>query len=225
MKLKELSLQDCEKVRIWRNECLEALRTPFLLTKEMQEQFYREVVCNRDAQARYFGVWAYKGGCTINVNFTECEACAIDGCSIKEKENLILIGMIGIENIEWENHRGEISIIMNPEFRGKGHGEKAVELLLDQGFNHLNLENIWGECYENNPALDFWMKIIEKHSPCKNAIWLACTKYYEGKYWDSIWFNFEKDEWLRSKRNGLRTDLMVNDEFNEEDKNNVKNNT
>jgi len=202
-------------VRIWRNECLEALRTPFLLAKEMQEQFYREVVCNRNTRARYWGIWETK---------TPDDDLPKELITICKPYDY-LIGMCGLEEIEWENHRGEISIIMNPEFRGKGHGEKAVELLLDQGFNHLNLENIWGECYENNPALDFWMKIIEKHSPCKNAIWLACTKYYEGKYWDSIWFNFEKDEWLRSKRNGLRTDLMVNDEFNEEDKNNVKNNT
>jgi RimJ/RimL family protein N-acetyltransferase len=199
MKLKELSMQDCEQVRIWRNECLESLRTPFPLTKEMQEQFYREVVCNRDARARYWGIWVYKGGCNLGVDFTECEACAIDGCSIKEKENLILIGMVGLENIEWENRRGEISIILGPEYRKKGYGTEAVEVLLEQGFMYLNLENIWGECYISNPAVvNFWAVICTKYK----ASWINIpnTKFYNGTYYGSQHFTINKEEWVNCHR-------------------------
>lgn len=212
MKLKELTLENCEQVRQWRNECLETLRTPFPLTKEMQEQFYHDVVCNRNARARYWGVWVKKEG---NIGYGKFEYDEF-------------IGMIGLENIEWENRRAEISIILGPDFRGKHYGGKAVDMLLEQGFIYLNLENIWGECYECNPLLYFWTKLISKYDHVNSFKWLDCTKYYQGKYWDSLWFNFEKEKWLRFRNDGLRSDSIVFDELseiNKEDDNHVKNNT
>ena len=101
-------------------------------------------------------------------------------------------------------------------------------MLLEQGFMYLNLENIWGECYENNPALDFWQRLIKKYIPQQGFIWLDCTKYYQGKYWDSLWFNFEKKEWIKrgnSEDDGLRADTLIVDECCKEENKNVTNNT
>jgi RimJ/RimL family protein N-acetyltransferase len=188
MKLKELSLQDCEQVRIWRNECLESLRTPFPLTKEMQEQFYREVVCNRDARARYWGVWETK---IPNKNLPK-ELAAV--C----KPYDYLIGMIGLENIEFENRRAEVSIIINPEYKGKGYGTEAVDLLLEQGFNYLNLENIWGECYKSNKAIEFWKMIVVKYKA--HSFDMPNTEYWSGEYYGSTYFNINKEEWVNCHR-------------------------
>ena len=91
MEFRELTMTDCEKVRQWRNQCLYALRTPFQLTQEMQEDFYKNTVCNRNAKARFWGIW------------------------IKDKVSSTFIGMCGLENIEWENSCAEISIILNPD--------------------------------------------------------------------------------------------------------------
>lgn len=200
MKLKVLSEQDCEQVRLWRNECLESLRTPFPLTKEQQAEFYHNTVCNRAARARYWGI-----------HMDPYEKCP-DG---------ELIGMCGIENIEQENRRGEISIIMDPQCRGEGHGTQAVELLLEQGFMYLNLENIWGEVYENNPAIEFWKKIIKKYSPDYEPIWLDCMKYYNGQYWDGLWFNVEKIDYLKATKPtmGACADTVIFDECCGEEKN------
>jgi RimJ/RimL family protein N-acetyltransferase len=189
MKLKELTLENCEQIKQWRNECLEALRTPFLLTKEMQEQFYKDIICSRDARARYWGVWE----CTTND----------DTIRLREEhygnklfcDYNIFIGMVGLENIEWENRRSEISIILNPEYRGKGYGEQAVDLLLEQGFMYLNLENIWGECYECNKSYGFWDKIIKKYN-CIH-IPLPDKKYWNGIYWNALYFNFNKGDWKK----------------------------
>jgi len=179
MKLKELTLEDCERVRQWRNNCLESLRTPFLLTKEMQEQFYRDIICNRNARARYWGVWIEYGG----------ESCRADE----------FIGMIGLENIEWENRRAEISIILNPEYRGKGYGEQAVDLLLEQGFTYLNLENIWGECFLCNSAIGFWKEIVKKYYGF--AFTMQNTKYCKGQYYNSYYFNITREVWIDVKNN------------------------
>ncbi|MDD5220903.1 MAG: GNAT family N-acetyltransferase, partial [Candidatus Bipolaricaulis sp.] len=154
MKLKELSLQDCEQARIWRNECLESLRTPFPLTKEMQEQFYKDVVCNRGSHARYWGIWETEKA-TLKIPLEGGYlGTPVDSSTLlpESYDAHIFIGMVGLENIEWENRRAEISIIINPEYKGKGYGTEAVGLLLEQGFMYLNLENIWGECYKSNKA-------------------------------------------------------------------------
>lgn len=172
MKLKVLSMEDCEQVRLWRNECLYALRTPYPLTKEQQEEFYRNTVCNRDARARYWGVTT--GLC--------------------EDSRDSLIGMVGIENIEWENRRGEISIIINPEWQHAGMGTQSVDMLLEKGFNELNLDNVWGVVYEGNPAEGFWVGYCSKFGKDDMCI-LRDMKYWDGKYWYGSYFNINKEEW------------------------------
>lgn len=156
MELGVLSREDCEKIRLWRNEQMIHLRTPFLLTKEMQEDFYRDVVCNRNSPHRYWGV--------VDKN---------------------LIGITGITNIQWENSIGEISLLIDPKQQKKGYGEKAVELALDKAFNYLNLKTVCGECYASNPAKEFWIKIRDKYkgfSKClpNRKFWKG--KYYHSIY-------------------------------------------
>ncbi len=182
MKLKALSLADLERVRHWRNESLVALRTPFLLTQEQQEQFYREVICSRQANARYWGI----------VKSSDTGYGSFQDSQWEPVLNYKLIGMCGLENIQWENRLAEISIILNPNYRGKGCGEKAVDLLLDQGFNYLNLENIWGECYECNKAISFWKKVAAKYNA--ETVTLPNRKYWQGKYYDSLYFNISKSD-------------------------------
>jgi RimJ/RimL family protein N-acetyltransferase len=188
MKLKELSLPDCEQVRQWRNKNMAMLRTPFMLTEEMQEDFYHNVVSNRNSNARYWGVWE-DGKIKTTHYFDNTPAFNT------ESDGIILIGMVGLENISWENRNAEISIILNPDYQHKGYGTQAVDLLLDQGFNYLNLENIYAECYECNPALGFWHKMTNKYADKYNPkpVWLANRKYWQGKYYDSLYVNFEKE--------------------------------
>ena len=166
MILQALTLEQCEQVRLWRNNCLETLRTPYPLTKEMQEVFYRDVVCNRNSPHRY---WA-----------------------IKDTESFI--GMGGITNIETVNRIGEISIIIDPALRRNGYGEKAVELLLDAAFNQMGLNCVYGECYATNyDGMVFWNKIVRKYD-CSQVI-LRSRKFWQGKFWDSLYFDILKDEY------------------------------
>lgn len=161
-----LTIKDIEKIRTWRNIQIESLRTPFFLTQEMQKKFYDDQVCSRNSFCRF---WAVRG------NLAEIN----------------LIGMVGIVNIEWENRLGEISIIISPNQRGKGQGKKAIDLLLNAGFNQLNLENIYGECYEvNKNYIKFWEGICNKY----NAITakLPNRKYWNGWYYDSMYFNINR---------------------------------
>ena len=160
MKLGIVTKQQAEQVRIWRNLDIDAYRTSFPLTQEMQEDFYYKVICNRDSKSRFWAV-------------------IVNDC---------FIGMVGLENIELENRRAEISIVIDPEVRGKGYGKKAIDLLLKEGFERMNLDNIWGESYTCNPSLPFWVDIChDKGIPITE---LQRTKYVNGVYYNSIYFNF-----------------------------------
>lgn len=164
MELRELRFEDCEEVRGWRNKQSDMLRTPYFLTEFQQAKFYQEVVCNRSANARYFGV--FNGD--------------------------VLIGMGGIENIQWENRLGEISLMMNPiEWV---FADEALKLILDKGFNGLNLENIYAEVYECNPRYDFWIDEANKYHPTTAV--LPSRKYLKGMYYNSLYYNFTKKEFL-----------------------------
>jgi RimJ/RimL family protein N-acetyltransferase len=164
VEFRTLSSQDVETVRKWREQVPFALRTPRSLTFEQQQDFYKNVICNRNANAYYWGIW----------------------------HEDTLIGQAGIEGIEWTNRRGEISIILNPELHQKGLGSQAFNILLAKGFRELNLDNIWGECYQVNPAIEFWLNMIHLHNGSYTRIYN--TKYFDGVYYNSLWFNFSREE-------------------------------
>jgi len=173
--LKSPTIELFEKVRCWRNNCLETLRTPFMLTKEMQKEYANQVLTNRNLNCKWWGL--YDDELTIF-------------------EYISGIGIGGIENISWENRNGEISLIINPDLRRKGYGIKAVELILDQGFNYLNLENIYGEVYHiNYDSFNFWMSIMAKYNGY--ATLLPKRKYWNGQYYDSHYFSINKKSFKR----------------------------
>lgn len=186
MKLKALSLQNLEQVRLWRNESLSGLRTSFLLTAEMQAKFYTDIICNRQANARFWGVCdefehereVFRGGRNQIVKFVD----------------LSFIGMTGLENISWENRLAEISLLLDPDYPMDKYGAEALHLLLKQGFMHMNLENICVEIYDCNPDQKFWLKIALEYD-CIISV-LPCRKFYNNKYWPSKYINFNKEAYL-----------------------------
>jgi hypothetical protein len=135
---------------------------PFLLTREMQNDFYEGVICNRAASARFWSV-------------------LVNDC---------FVGMVGLVNISLENRSAEISIVMDPETSRRGYGSAAVDALLEKGLKELNLDNVYGECYVCNPAIDFWEKYCTRK--LVDLYLLPNRKFYEGRYHNSLYFNFTR---------------------------------
>lgn len=168
MKLEALTRENCELVRQWRNQSPAGLRTAYLLTREMQDRFYETIVCNPNTPYRY---WALV-------------------------ENGVFVGMGGLINIQWENRLAEISLLIDPARQGKGFGGQAVDLLLGQAFNYLNLQTVWGEVYKcNSDGVTFWAKIVDKYRALPTYLLLKNRKYWDGQYWDSVYFSIDKSEW------------------------------
>jgi RimJ/RimL family protein N-acetyltransferase len=170
--LRALDLADMEPIRLWRNDVLDILRTPFPLTKEQQEEWYKTEVCDRRSRSRFWAI----------VN-TEYEHNAIE--TVKEDR---IIGYGGIENIHWENRIGEISLLVSPGARGKKYGTLAANSILHEAFDRLNLKTVYAECYSNNRSVDFWRRIMVDGWNGTETI-LPNRKYCGGKYYDAYYFS------------------------------------
>ena len=172
IQLASLTMEDVENARAWRDAAQASLRTPHALTKEMQEAFYRDVVCRRDAPHRYWAVRLMGTGRRI--------------------------GMGGLTNIQWENGIAEISLILAPSEIGKGDGEEAASLLLKEAFDRMGLRTVCGECYHCSPARGFWRRVVAAH--CGTIVILPRRKRWDGRLWGADYFTIiapterEKDQ-------------------------------
>ena len=212
MKLKVLSSEDMETVREWRSEVPETLRTPYELTYEMQQDYYQNVISNRESKTRYWGIWEQvnterhakcpRCGNPITWHsdaggsFLRCPCCS-HKFPMPGEQTLYntFIGYGGIENIEWENGRGEISLLIGPDYRRKGYGAQAVEAILDKAFNYLRLPNVHGECYYISPAVPFWKNLVKQYGGY--GIDFPGTKLYGGTIYASYLFNFYVEDWKK----------------------------
>jgi RimJ/RimL family protein N-acetyltransferase len=174
MILEPLTREDAEQIRIWRNDprVRSTLRTPYMLTKEQQQDWYDKEIANRESHTRY---WA----------LVEYDNVAVPGTIAWNKR--VLMGYGGIENISWENRIGELSVLIDPDKWHQGLGTEAVGLFLDQAFNYLNLIAVHGECYFC-AAVKFWQKMVKKHQG--TSAYLPCRKYWNGNYYGSYCFTF-----------------------------------
>ena len=65
----------------------------------------------------------------------------------------ILIGHISLHDIDHMHRHAFMGVVIGEdEHRGRGYGTEAVRLILDYGFNTLNLHNIMLSVHADNPA-------------------------------------------------------------------------
>jgi RimJ/RimL family protein N-acetyltransferase len=168
MRLGPLTLEDVKEVAQWRALVPESLRTPVTLTPEMQAAFYRQVLSDQRTPHRY---WAVR--------------------------NHDFIGMVGLTDIQWENGLAEISLIVSPPWRGDGRGAAAVALVLEEAFERMRLETVFGECYVCNPAVHFWQRIAERYQG--DITMLPRRKMWAGTLHHSLYFSIGREQWLATK--------------------------
>jgi len=175
LRLDVLTEADCERVRTWRNEALATLRTPYPTTAEQQADFYRRVVCDRGSMHRYYAV---------RRDFSDVD--------VQPPGDLAAMG--GLTFISAENGNAEISLIVAPESRERGVGRGAVELLLEEAFQRLRLETVYGEVYVSNPAaVEFWHAIATRYRG--DEVVLPRRKFWAGRLWGSVYFSIAAEHW------------------------------
>lgn len=94
-----------------------------------------------------------------------------------------LIGTLGLHKIDHFKRTATLGIFIgDKEYRGKGYGTEAIRLILDYGFNYLNLNNIKLDLMEfNERALACYKKCGFKEYGRRRK-----CQFINGKYYDTI---------------------------------------
>ncbi len=100
------------------------------------------------------------------------------------------VGVCGLTGIDWVNSRAEFSIYVAPDQQGQGYGEAALRSLVDFGFNVLNLNCIWGESFNGNPAREMFKKVGFTDEGCRRQFY-----FKHGEYIASHIFSLLRHEW------------------------------
>ena len=64
--------------------------------------------------------------------------------------NKVPIGTIKIGHIDWYHKRGDLGILIDQKYQGRGYGAEAVSLLIKYSFKILKLNKITGGCLKKN---------------------------------------------------------------------------
>lgn len=102
------------------------------------------------------------------------------------------IGNCGLHAIDWKNRFGEAGItIGEKEYQGKGYGTEAMEILLEYGFNTVNLNRIQLRVYDFNiRAIKSYRNIgFIEEGRLRKAI------FNKGEYHDILMMSILREEW------------------------------
>lgn len=111
--------------------------------------------------------------------------------AIMDKKTKQHIGNVGLYTINWLYRSAEYRIIIGEKsFWSKGYGAEAAELVLNYGFEKLNLNKIWlGVNTENQAAVKSYHK-----AGFKNEGTLREEIYRNGKYYDALRMSILRSE-------------------------------
>lgn len=116
---------------------------------------------------------------------------------ILEGTEWVMIGNCGIHNIDWRCRSAEVGIFIGEKrLWNQGYGAKAMRLLLQHGFETLNLNRIALDVYENNPkALRSYEKVGFVHEGRKRQ-----AMFKEGIFFDILTMSVLREEWQAGKQ-------------------------
>jgi RimJ/RimL family protein N-acetyltransferase len=106
------------------------------------------------------------------------------------------IGYTGLIRIRWFDRSAFLFYMIGElEYWGKGIATEAVTLVINYGFNELNLNKISAGIFEPNKAS---VRLVEKIG-FKHELTLKNEIYIDGTYVDSLNYSILKKEWKEMK--------------------------
>jgi diamine N-acetyltransferase len=119
---------------------------------------------------------------------------------VLEGSNWVMIGNTGFLNINTHDRSAEVGISLgNKQFWDQGFGTDSLRLLVDHGFNQMNLNRIYLHVFETNlRGIRCYEKVGFKHEGR-----LREARFLDGKYIDVLVMSILKHEWkITKKKNG-----------------------
>lgn len=120
--------------------------------------------------------------------------------AIVDLETDKLIGNCGFEDINQIRRTATIGLFIgDEEHRSKGYGTQILKLLLDYGFNYLNLNNIMLEVFSfNERAIKTYTKLGFKEIGRRRESYFLNGKYYDEVFMDMLNVDF-KESYIKNK--------------------------
>jgi len=114
---------------------------------------------------------------------------------ISEKQTLKYLGQCNLLMIDNQARKAELAIVLQREHHGKGYGREAIRLLLDFGFNQLNLNRVFLRAFADN------QHAIRAYEACGfvHEGRLRQEGFLDGKYRDMLVMSVLRDEFNASK--------------------------
>jgi len=113
------------------------------------------------------------------------------------------IGGVDLHGIDLRNRNAEVGIMIGEKSaRGRGLGTEAVRLVCDYGFHALELHSIWLLTYGWNIA---GQKAYVK-AGFKEVGRRRQARFFDGKYWDDIYYDLLREEFDSPVLRELMTD-------------------
>ena len=112
----------------------------------------------------------------------------LKGCrfSIVLLEGDLLIGHISLHDIDHLSRHAFLGVVIGEEaHRGRGYGTEAIRLVLDFGFNILNLHNIMLSVQADNAAAIACYKKVGFREAGRRREWI----FKDGKYIDNLYMD------------------------------------
>lgn len=106
-----------------------------------------------------------------------------------------LIGTVGLERIDHMNRTATLGIFIgDKEYLSKGYGTEAIRLLLDYGFNYMNLHSI------KLNLMSFNERALKCYKKCgfKETGRIRENRFINGKYYDTISMDILENEFSES---------------------------
>jgi ribosomal-protein-alanine N-acetyltransferase len=113
--------------------------------------------------------------------------------AITLKGNPKLIGIIGHYRLQPENHRCEIGYMILPQYNGQGIVTEAIKLVLEYGFDDLQMHSIEAVIDPENKASE---RVLQKNGFVKEAHILE-NELWDGKFWDTVIYSILKRNFKR----------------------------
>jgi len=117
--------------------------------------------------------------------------------AIRNKENGLIMGLIGIHHWDKANQKAEIGYWLGKEFWNKGYVTEAMAEVLAFGFEVLNLNKMFANFFPHNPASG---RVMEKSGMRQEAV-LKQEIYKNGKFLDFVRYSILKEDFLKVKYN------------------------
>ena len=112
---------------------------------------------------------------------------------LKTLSDDVLVGFVVLFNFKWGNQSAEMAIgIGDPSYRGKGYGQDALKLILNYGFNELNLHRISLTVMDyNTPAIKAYERVgFVLEGTHRQAV------QRQGKRYDLLLYGILRDEFI-----------------------------